>query len=79
MQINCVKRVSEVFLNGLEEVVQIIAQIEQSSDEEISLCFGESAFVTPLFMSTVLIKLLSVNKKVSTTTNNYLSTVHFSG
>lgn len=77
MQINCVKRVSEVFLNGLEEAVEIIAQIEQSSDEEISLCFGESAFVTPLFMSAVLIKLLSVNKKISITTNNYLSTVRF--
>ena len=42
MQINCVKRVSEVFLNGLEEAVEIIAQIEQSSDEEISLCFVET-------------------------------------
>lgn len=29
MQINCVKRVSEVFLNGLEEAVKVIAQIEQ--------------------------------------------------
>ncbi len=77
MQINCVKRVSEVFLNGLEEAVKVIAQIEQSSDEEISLCFGEGVFVTPLFMSAVLIKLLSVNKKVFITANNYLSTVHF--
>lgn len=77
MQISCVKSVSSVFLNGLEEAVKIIAQIEQSSDDEISLCFGESIFVTPLFMSAVLIKLLSVDKKVLLTTNNYLSTVHF--
>ena len=77
MQISCVKSVSSVFLNGLEEAVKIIAQIEQSSDDEITLCFGESIFVTPLFMSAVLIKLLSVNKKVNLTANNYLSTVHF--
>lgn len=70
MQISCVKSVSSVFLNGLEEAVKIIAQIEQSSDDEISLCFGESIFVTPLFMSAVLIKLLSVDKKVLLTTNN---------
>lgn len=49
MQISCVKSVSSVFLNGLEEAVKIIAQIEQSSDDEITLCFGESIFVTPLF------------------------------
>ena len=65
MQISCVKSVSSVFLNGLEEAVKIIAQIEQSSDDEITLCFGESIFVTPLFMRAVLIKLLSVNKKVN--------------
>ncbi len=67
------------FISGFQEALKIIEQINQHKDEDITLSFDNHAFVSPLFITVLLIYLKSHNLKykIEVGKNNYISTIYF--
>lgn len=67
------------FISGFQEALEIIEQINQHKDEDITLSFDKHAFISPLFITVLLIYLKSHNLKykIEVGENNYISTIYF--
>ncbi|MDR1755910.1 MAG: hypothetical protein LBR65_02990 [Culturomica sp.] len=65
-------------LNGLMPVLEIINQIEESSDENITIDFNSTRFVSPLFVLPLMVYLHGNPRQINCVNlSPYLSTVHF--
>lgn len=52
-------------LEGLGPVVQIMAQVESSDDEEITIDFSNTLFVTPLFVLSLIVYLSKCERRIT--------------
>jgi anti-sigma regulatory factor (Ser/Thr protein kinase) len=67
-------------LNGLMPVLEIINQIEESKDREVTIDFQFTKFVSPLFVLPLMVYLHGSRKQISCVNiSSYLSTAHFPG
>ncbi len=67
-------------LNGLMPVLEIINQIEESDDENITIDFNSTSWVSPLFVLPLMVYLYGSRRQINCTNiPAYLSTVHFPG
>jgi anti-sigma regulatory factor (Ser/Thr protein kinase) len=65
-------------LNGLMPVLEIINQIEESNEDEITLDFHSTRFVSPLFILPLMVYLHGIRRRViCTNLSPYLNTVRF--
>ncbi len=64
MEINISENIGEKFLQGLEEELRLIDQINQSEDEEDILIFQNNFFVTPLFILPLLVYVSGSQKRI---------------
>ncbi len=64
MEINISENIGEKFLQGLEEELRLIDQINQSEDEEDILIFQNNIFVTPLFILPLLVYVSGSQKRI---------------
>jgi anti-sigma regulatory factor (Ser/Thr protein kinase) len=65
-------------LNGLMPVLEIINQIEESDDENITIDFGFTSWVSPLFVLPLMVYLHGSRRQIRCTNiPAYLNTVHF--
>lgn len=58
-----IKILDNLLLDGLKEVLKIIDSINQSEDEEDTICFQNSCFVTPIFILPLLVYTDDCKKK----------------
>ena len=78
MEINVSENIGEKFLQGLEVVLRLIDQINQSEDEEDILIFQNNIFVTPIFILPLLVYVSGSQKRIRYQfTNSYLDTIQF--
>ena len=78
MEINVSENIGEKFLQGLEVVLRLIDQINQSEDEEDILIFQNTIFVTPIFILPLLVYVSGSQKRIRYQfTNSYLDTIQF--
>lgn len=78
MEINVSENIGQKFLQGLEVVLRLIDQINQSEDEEDILIFQNSIFVTPIFILPLLVYVSGSKKRIRYQfTNSYLDTIQF--
>lgn len=68
--------VNDNFLDGLAQVVKIMADVESSEDIDLTIDFSNTKFVSPVFVLSLIVYLTGCGKKVSIiNTNNYLATI----
>jgi len=78
MEINITAKIGDRFTHGLQEVLSVIDQINQSHDDEDILVFSENIFVTPLFILPLMVYIGGCSKEIRYRyTNNYLDTISF--
>lgn len=78
MEINVTAKIGDRFTHGLQEVLSVIDQINQSHDDEDILVFSENIFITPLFILPLMVYISGCNKEIRYRyTNNYLDTICF--
>jgi uncharacterized protein YlzI (FlbEa/FlbD family) len=78
MEINVSENIGEKFLQGLEVVLRLIDQINQSEEEEDILIFQNNIFVTPIFILPLLVYVSGSKKRIRYQfTNSYLDTIQF--
>ena len=76
MEINVSENIGEKFLQGLEVVLRLIDQINQSEEEEDILIFQNNIFVTPIFILPLLVYVSGSKKRIRYQfTNSYLDTI----
>lgn len=67
-----------LLLDGLKEVLKIIDSINQSEDEEDTICFQNSCFVTPIFILPLLVYTEHCKKIISyENLSSYMNTIYF--
>lgn len=78
MDIRVSTNINDNFTHGLSEALNIIDQINKSSDEEDVLVFQDGVFVTPLFILPLLVYVNGCSKNIKYSYNNgYLDTIKF--
>jgi len=78
MQINLSTHISDKFLLGLQEVLNVIDLINRSHDDEDVIIFQNNVFVTPLFILPLLVYVNGYKKRIRYQyTNKYLDTIRF--
>lgn len=78
MDIRVSPNISDDFLHGLREVLDVIDRINSSPDEEDVLLFQGNVFVTPLFILPLLVYITGCKKSIKYGyCNTYLDTIRF--
>lgn len=68
--------VNDNILDGLAQVVKIMAEVDSSEDPDLTIDFSNTRFVSPVFVLSLIVYLHSCDKSVSiVNTNNYLDTI----
>ena len=68
--------VNDNFLDGLAQVVKIMAEADSSEDTDLTIDFSNTKFVSPLFVLSLLVYLSGCGKRVSIINiNDYLLTI----
>ncbi len=78
MEIIVSANIGNKFLQGLQEVLNVIYRINQSDDNEDVIIFQDNVFVTPLFILPLLVYVNSCKKRIIYRyANKYLDTIRF--
>jgi len=65
-------------MNGLRPVVSIMSKVTSSDDEEVTLDFGETYFISPVFVLSLIVYASRCGKRISICgTNSYLDAIRF--
>lgn len=77
MEIIISVNIGDKFLQGLQQVLNVIDQINQSEEDNIVLIFQNNVFVTPLFILPLLVYTNGCKKRIRFQyTNGYLNAIH---